>query len=512
MQSNSNIAYPIDQQSFASLISQIQQQNFSSYRLREIERACSHFSFDTVQCNHLLKLLVSDDDQVRATQLLFSRCTNAHDFGDVISVLAFSSSRNRAAENVLRGAAVRATGQLGPGCFKALLERMKNRTFSQEKMQELKLAVHGGGLFSCDQGKDLVKEIRGSKEEIQAAVLLHSCVVDVAHFGIILSALSWPSSKEEVQKRVRGHGASVAPRAEPAGVDDLMKRMQQGGYGTDKLKELKSALQNGVLLRCAQTKTLVREIGKEKDQREAIYAIYGKLLDAFNVGEIIAVMSNSVTRRSVAETLLTHMPHSTSPSTLTNADFDGLQSRLRRTYGASEKILEISLVVHSQGLLTSQQAGKLLLVFASSSDKAEIVRCIYPALVDPEKFRPPESMKMEMSERGVGQNTTTLKAAANTPPAHMDDKTFKQLLERMKKAFASTAKMNEVDLCLRADARFCSAQCKQLLAQLASIFDQEKLALKLYPVCTDPVNFGESLSVIRSSITKQNIVNKIKKL
>ena len=103
------------------------------------------------------------------------------------------------------------------------------------------------------------------------------------------------------------------------------------------------------------------------------------------------------------------------------------------------------------------------------------------------------------------------------PPAHhmqqqgpqmMDPNSFKSLEQRMSRGFASDKK-NEVILAVSGGAYFSSAQAKSLIHIVHGDSEQVEVAIALYNHIVDRQNFGDALSAMTFSSSKQKVMQAI---
>jgi hypothetical protein len=85
---------------------------------------------------------------------------------------------------------------MDPKSFNQLLSRVKKASFANNKLDEVNMVCSSGAtVFSSEQAKALVKEVRGDGEQVTAALALYSHVlVKVFSFSILFFPLSLSSS------------------------------------------------------------------------------------------------------------------------------------------------------------------------------------------------------------------------------------------------------------------------------------------------------------------------------
>jgi hypothetical protein len=108
---------------------------------------------------------------------------------------------------------------MDPVQFSQLVARVKKASFAKDKVQEVRLIVSGGALFTSAQARELIAlSVHKSDQEDMVrrarvvartfcshdnqAVLLYRFICDPQNFGDALSACTFSSSKQEVMKRL----------------------------------------------------------------------------------------------------------------------------------------------------------------------------------------------------------------------------------------------------------------------------------------------------------------------
>lgn len=86
------------------------------------------------------------------------------------------------------------------GDFAELLAQVKEASFKDEKLGLVRTATRDNW-FTADQAKRLVAQFDFKDSKVEAAVALHSRIVDKGNFFKVLSVFDFKSAKEEVRER-----------------------------------------------------------------------------------------------------------------------------------------------------------------------------------------------------------------------------------------------------------------------------------------------------------------------
>lgn len=92
---NSRYDRVMDDQLFKTYLASVKKESFSNSRLKMLETAVATTDFTTEQCQQLVKLFSFNEDKMKAMKLMYPRIVDKEAFFTVISLLSFSSDRDK---------------------------------------------------------------------------------------------------------------------------------------------------------------------------------------------------------------------------------------------------------------------------------------------------------------------------------------------------------------------------------------------------------------------------------
>lgn len=473
----------MDSSSFDGLVARLRKASFADKKLQEVELCVRGQSFFTsAQAASLVAEIKGDKEQVEGCVLLWPRVLDSWNFGEAVTSLTFPSSRDTVLKRIWDVPpffAQNYPNSLDEPSFAKLCVRLtKKCNFAQQKYDEVRLAVHGGAFFSSSQARVCVSEIKSDKEQVEGCFLLWPRVVDSWNFGEAIAALTFPSSRDTLLKRIwdvppfflpyfsGGNGVAL----DEDSFNKLVVRLKKCNFAQQKYDEVRLAVHGRALFSSHQAKVCVAEVKSDKEQVDACILIYPKVTDV----EMFTDVINALTFASSKDKVLKSVQ--SLPKTTTNTQ------------------------PHSVGYNPNVGYNNYP-----------------PQHVGYNNYPPPQNVGYNNYPQNVGYGyfppaPTPASSFSCAPPSTtscMCNDDFNKMIQQLKSVQMSDKKVSHVKLATQGGALFSSEQARQILLCIHGDNEQQEIALLLYPRVIDPANFGQALSAVKFSTTKDQILKRI---
>jgi len=175
-------------------------------------------------------------------------------------------------------------------------------------------------------------------------------------------------------------------------------------------------------------------------------------------------------------------------------------------------------------MFTSEQCKRLMELYGADSDKGQVLRKLYPRIVDPQNFFiAVETMRSsteknnfsqfikDYNKKNPGAPGNKEGIIGNTPGYHlvMNDKAFSEFHQMVKKAPFDSDRKPLIEVAVQT-AMFTSEQCKKLMELYYPDSDKGQVMRKLYPRVVDPQIFFIVVNTMTFSTEKNNMNQFIK--
>ena len=261
---------------------------------------------------------------------------------------------------------------MDPVSFSHLAERLKkNCSFNNERVNEVRLAVHGRAFFSSAEIRAILQEVNGDNEQVEIAVLLYPRCTDPAHFGDALTALKFQNSKAKILEQVaRGPqppALQPQPPAQQQGYPQQGYPQQQGyqqqGYPPQQGYPQQGCPQQGY----PQQGFLQQGYPQQGYPQQGYPPQQGFVQPGF----------------AAPPSTTTAVP--SGPQPMDPASFAQLKQRLSRGF-SSDKVNEVRLCLKAGTWFSATQGKEILAAVGFDSDQCECAIALYPNLVDKQNF------------------------------------------------------------------------------------------------------------------------------
>lgn len=101
------------------------------------------------------------------------------------------------------GGSYRRVRPMSANMFETLYTKVRNEPFDSDKLNLIQTAVIGGAYFTCDQCKRLMSIYSFDKDKIKVFKLLYPRIVDRENMFLVMDALTFSSSKNEISQFMR---------------------------------------------------------------------------------------------------------------------------------------------------------------------------------------------------------------------------------------------------------------------------------------------------------------------
>lgn len=191
--------------------------------------------------------------------------------------------------------------------FAKLLTSLQSQSLDDGKVSFIKLISHTNA-FTCDQVRQILRELSFDQGREQAAVILYPRVTDPKNFFTVFEVFTFDQARSSVNKRLKldrpAKPLAVRP-GEPVSDEEfskLMASMKSSSMDEGKLAFVR-VIAHGRSFRCDQASQLLKEFTFDADRVHAAVALHPRLSDPQNFYRVLEVFTFDTGRQAVLKRL-----------------------------------------------------------------------------------------------------------------------------------------------------------------------------------------------------------------
>jgi hypothetical protein len=395
--------------------------------------------------------------------------------------------------------------------YKKLLKNVRSQRSTNGRRSLIVNAFeNANNYFTTSQVVQLLQLVNSENFRLQLAKLSYQTITDRSNFSQVYDLLNNQASEDELRDYVNNYSedSNLNVAMSDANFNSLYQGIQQQWPVSAQMNSLTNAFNNtNNYFNTSQAGQLIQIVISESNRLQLAKSSYRNIVDPANFSQLYNLFSSQESKEELAAYVKNYNTGSNSNLAMSDADFNSLYQGIQQQWPVSAQMNSLANAFNNtNNYFTTYQAGQLIQIVTSESNRLQLAKSSYRSIVDPANFSQIYNLfSSQASKNELAAYVNNYNTGSNSNFA-MSDANFNNLYQGIQRQFFPGEKMNSLtDVFNNTSNYFTCSQAKQLVQLVSFESNRLQLAKLSYRTIVDRTNFNQLYDLLNSQASRNEL-------
>ncbi len=395
--------------------------------------------------------------------------------------------------------------------FNTLLKNVRSQKSNTAKENMLSRAFNTAqNHFTSSQARQLISQVTSENSRIQLAKLAYPIITDKPNFYLVYDLIKSQNGRNEMEDFVYyyGGGTPAGNAMSDANFNSLYQTIRQQWPASVQMNSLTNAFNNTAnYFTTYQASRLIQLVSAESNRLQLAKLSYRAIVDRNNFNQIYDLLGSQSSRNELQAYVNNYNAGSDTGNAMSDANFNSLYQTIREQWPVSTQMNSLTNAFNNTANhFTSYQASRLIQLVSAESNRLQLAKLSYRAIVDRHNFSQIYELFSSQSSKDDLAAYVKNYGSGSDSRVPMSDADFNALYQSIQMQFFPNERMNSLtEVFNKIGYFFTSAQAKQLIQLVSFESNRLQLAKLSYRSITDRHNFSQLYDLLSSQASRNEL-------
>jgi acylphosphatase len=368
--------------------------------------------------------------------------------------------------------------------------------------------------FSCSQVVQLLQQVNTETYRLELAKLSYRTITDRDNFNLVYDLLNKQISKDELDTFVNSYyedsdNSNINVAMSDASFTSLLETIQQQWPVSTQMNSLINAFNNNTnYFTTYQASQLIQIVSAENNRLKLAKLSYRSITDRDNFNQVYDLLNSQASRNELENYVNNYYEGSNPAISMTDANYNSLYQTIRQQWPVSTQMNSLtSAFNNTSNYFTTSQAGKLIQLVSSESNRLQLAKLSYRSVTDLANFSQIYNLlSTQASKNTLAAYVNNYSNGGVDYKVAMSDADFNTIYQNIQLQFLPGGKMTAITNAFNNTSYFFTCtQAKKLIELVSLESNRLQLAKLSYRSITDRGNFSQLYDLLESQASKDEL-------